>query len=42
MKRLVIIFFAAVVIALLAASCGASTECPAYGEVHKYQIEQRY
>lgn len=42
MKKFVIIFFAAVVIALLAASCGATTDCPAYGETHKYQIEQRY
>jgi ABC-type phosphate/phosphonate transport system substrate-binding protein len=42
MKRILIIVAAAIVIALAGASCSATTDCPAYGEVHKYQIEQRY
>jgi hypothetical protein len=42
MKRLLIAFIALGLFALAMASCSSSTDCPAYGEVHKYQIEQRY
>lgn len=42
MKRLLIAIIALGLFALAMASCSSSTDCPAYGEVHKYQIEQRY
>jgi hypothetical protein len=42
MKKLLIAIIAFGLFALAMASCASSTDCPAYGEVHKYQIEQRY
>lgn len=42
MKKLVVIIAALILLAIVAASCTSSTDCPAYGEVHKYQVEQRY
>ena len=42
MKRLLIAIIALGLFTLAMASCSSSTDCPAYGETHKYQIEQRY
>jgi hypothetical protein len=42
MKKLLIAIVAIGLFALALSSCTSSTDCPAYGEVHKYQIEQRY
>jgi len=42
MKRLLIAIIAFGLFALAMASCASTTDCPAYGEIHKYQIEQRY
>jgi hypothetical protein len=42
MKRILIAIIALGLFILAATSCSSSTDCPAYGEVHKYQIEQRY
>jgi hypothetical protein len=42
MKKLLIAIIALGLYALAMTSCSSSTDCPAYGEVHKYQIEQRY
>jgi hypothetical protein len=39
------LFFAIIALGLFVlalTSCSSSTDCPAYGEVHKYQIEQKY
>jgi hypothetical protein len=42
MKKLLIAIIALGLYALALTACSSSTDCPAYGEVHKYQIEQRY
>ena len=42
MKKLLIAIIALGLFTLAMTSCSSSTDCPAYGEVHKYQIEQRY
>jgi hypothetical protein len=42
MKKLVVAIIAIGLFSLALISCSSSTDCPAYGEVHKYQIEQRY
>jgi len=42
MKRLLIAIVALGLFVLTMASCASSTDCPAYGETHKYQIEQKY
>jgi hypothetical protein len=42
MKKLLIAIIALGLYALAMTACSSSTDCPAYGEVHKYQIEQRY
>jgi hypothetical protein len=42
MKKLLIAIIALGLFALAMASCSSATDCPAYGEIHKYQIEQRY
>jgi len=42
MKRILIAIIALGLFILAVTACSSSTDCPAYGEVHKYQIEQRY
>jgi hypothetical protein len=42
MKKLLIAIIALGLYALAMTACSSSVDCPAYGEVHKYQIEQRY
>ncbi len=42
MKKLLIAIIALGLYALAMTSCSSSVDCPAYGEVHKYQIEQKY
>lgn len=42
MKKIVIAIIALGLFALAVTSCTSTMDCPAYGEVHKYQIEQRY
>jgi hypothetical protein len=42
MKKLLVAIIVLGLFALAAVSCSSSTDCPAYGEVHKYQIEQKY
>jgi hypothetical protein len=42
MKKLLIVIIALGLYILAMTSCSSSMDCPAYGEVHKYQIEQRY
>ncbi len=42
MKKLLIAIIALGLYALALTACSSSTDCPAYGEVHKYQIEQKY
>ena len=42
MKKILVAIIAAGLFILAVTSCKSSTDCPAYGEVHKYQIEQRY
>lgn len=42
MKKITLIVIALGLMAIALVSCKASTDCPAYGEVHKYQVEQRY
>jgi hypothetical protein len=42
MKKLVVFIAAIIFLAIVASSCRSSVDCPAYGEVHRYQIEQRY
>jgi hypothetical protein len=42
LKKLAVIIAATILLAIVASSCRTSVDCPAYGEVHKYQIEQRY
>jgi len=42
MKKLLIAIIALGLYTLAMTSCSSSTDCPAYGEVHKYQIEQKY
>jgi hypothetical protein len=41
-KKLAIFIAALVFLAIIASSCKSTMDCPAYGEVHKYQIEQKY
>jgi archaellum component FlaG (FlaF/FlaG flagellin family) len=42
MKKLVVFIAAVIFLAIVASSCSSSVDCPAYGEVQRYQIEQRY
>lgn len=42
MKKVLIILAAVVITALAVSSCKSSQDCPAYGETHRYQIEQKY
>jgi hypothetical protein len=42
MKKLLIAIIALGLYSLAMTSCSSSMDCPAYGEVHKYQIEQKY
>lgn len=42
MKKLVVFIAALILLAIVASSCRSSVDCPAYGEVQKYQVEQRY
>lgn len=42
MKRVLLLIAALAILALTAVSCRSTYDCPAYGETHKYQIEQRY
>jgi hypothetical protein len=42
MKKVMIAIVAIGLFALAVTSCKSTTDCPAYGETHKYQIEQRY
>jgi len=42
MKKVLIIIAAVIITVLTISSCGSTTDCPAYGENHKYQIEQKY
>lgn len=42
MKKLLIAIVALGLYALAMTACSSSVDCPAYGEVHKYQIEQKY
>jgi hypothetical protein len=42
MKKLLLAIIAFGLFVLAMTSCKLSTDCPAYGEVHKYQIEQKY
>jgi hypothetical protein len=42
LKKLAIFIAALILLAVVASSCKSSMDCPAYGEVHKYQIEQKY
>jgi hypothetical protein len=42
MKKLLIAIIALGLYTLAMTSCSSSVDCPAYGEVHKYQIEQKY
>lgn len=42
MKKIALIIIAFGLMAIALVSCKASGECPAYGEVHKYQVEQKY
>jgi hypothetical protein len=42
MKKILIVIIAIGLYVLAMTSCSSSMDCPAYGEVHKYQIEQRY
>jgi len=42
MKKFLVAIIATGLFILAVTSCKSSTDCPAYGEVHKYQIEQRY
>ena len=42
MKRVIIIIAVIALIALGVASCRSTMDCPAYGEIQKYQVEQRY
>ena len=41
-KLLVAIIALGLLFAFALTSCTSTVDCPAYGEVHKYQIEQRY
>ena len=42
LKKLAIFIAALILLAVVASSCRTSTDCPAYGEVHKYQVENKY
>ena len=42
MKKIALFIVALGLMAIALVSCKASGDCPAYGEVHKYQVEQRY
>jgi len=42
MKKAVIVVVAVVLIGMFLSSCKTSEKCPAYGETHRYQIEQKY
>jgi hypothetical protein len=42
LKKLTILIAVVFILVLATTSCRTTTDCPAYGEVHKYQIEQRY
>lgn len=42
MKKIAIILSALIFIALLATSCSTTSNCAAYGNVHKYQKEVKY
>ena len=42
LKKLAIFIAALILLAFVASSCRSTVDCPAYGEVHKYQMEQRY
>lgn len=42
LKKLAIVIAALILLAIVSSSCRSSVDCPAYGEVHKYQVEQRY
>jgi hypothetical protein len=42
MKKIITVIIAIGLFVLAVTACTSSTDCPAYGETHKYQIEQRY
>lgn len=42
MKKILIAIIALGLFVLAMSSCTSTMDCPAYGETHKYQIEQRY
>lgn len=42
MKKVVVLVITIVFIGLFLSSCKTSERCPAYGESHKFQVEQRY
>ena len=42
MKRVIIIVAVLALVAFGISSCRSTMDCPAYGEVQKYQSEQRY
>jgi len=42
MKKTLIILIMVVLIGMIFSACKTSEKCPAYGETHRYQIEQKY
>jgi hypothetical protein len=42
MKKTVLILVTVLLIGLFFSSCKTSEKCPAYGESHKFQVEQKY
>ncbi|HPE86546.1 MAG: hypothetical protein PHU97_12110 [Bacteroidales bacterium] len=42
MKKLSLVLAAALLMTILLSSCKTRERCPAYGESHKFQVEQGY
>ncbi|MCX6233979.1 MAG: hypothetical protein NT175_04530 [Bacteroidetes bacterium] len=42
MKRILVFIATVILLAVTLSSCKTREKCPAYGESHKYQVEQRY
>lgn len=41
-KKVVFLAMALIVLGIFFSSCKTREKCPAYGETHKFQIEQKY
>lgn len=42
MKKTLILVVTIVMLGIVLSSCKTREKCPAYGESHKFQVEQRY